>query len=61
PYMQELIEITKDKIGLNCEIKARGIAEKIIKILNESDIINTTIISSFKRKRRKICSITRYR
>ncbi|GAF96836.1 unnamed protein product, partial [marine sediment metagenome] len=47
-HWQELIEITKDKIGLNCEIKARGIAEKIIKILNESDIINTTIISSFK-------------
>lgn len=48
PTLQELIEITKDKIGLNCEIKAREIAEKIIKILNESDIINTTIISSFK-------------
>jgi len=48
PTLQKLIEITKGKIGLNCEIKARGIAEKIIKILNESDIINTTIISSFK-------------
>jgi len=48
PTLQELIKITKDKIGLNCEIKARGIAEKIVKILNESDIINTTIISSFK-------------
>jgi len=48
PTLQELIKITKGKINLNCEIKARGTAEKIIKILNESDIINTTIISSFK-------------
>ena len=31
--LQELIKITKDKINLNCEIKARGIAEKIVKIL----------------------------
>ena len=48
PTLQELIKIAKDKINLNCEIKARGIAEKIVKILNESDIINSTIISSFK-------------
>ncbi|MFW9878202.1 MAG: glycerophosphodiester phosphodiesterase, partial [Candidatus Thorarchaeota archaeon] len=33
---------------LNCEIKVRGIAEKIVKILNESGFINKTLISSFK-------------
>ncbi len=46
--LQELIELAKGKIGLNCEIKARGFAEKIIKILNEADIVETTIVSSFK-------------
>ena len=46
--IQELIEIAKGKIGLNCEIKARGFAEKIVKILSEADIVETTIVSSFK-------------
>jgi len=46
--LQELIKIAKGKVGLNCEIKARGFAEKIIKILNEEDIVETTILSSFK-------------
>ena len=46
--LQELIEVAKGKVGLNCEIKARGFAEKIIKILDEADIVETTIISSFK-------------
>jgi glycerophosphoryl diester phosphodiesterase len=46
--LQELIEIAKGRIGLNCEIKAKGIAEKIIKILNKAKIVETTIVSSFK-------------
>ena len=46
--LQELMQLAKGKIGLNCEIKARGFAEKIIKILNEADIVETTILSSFK-------------
>ena len=46
--LQELIKIAKGRIGLNCEIKARGFAEKIIEILNEADIVETTIVSSFK-------------
>ena len=41
PTLQELIKIAKGKINLNCEIKARGIAENIVKILSESDIINS--------------------
>ncbi|MFX0081961.1 MAG: glycerophosphodiester phosphodiesterase [Candidatus Hodarchaeota archaeon] len=48
PTLHELIELAKEKIKLNCEIKVRGIAEKIVKILRESNLINTTIISSFK-------------
>lgn len=48
PTLQELINLAKGKIKLNCEIKSRGIAEKIVKIINDADIIDTTIISSFK-------------
>ena len=48
PTLEEVIEVAKGKIGLNCEIKDRGIAEKIIKILRESDMVDTTIVSSFK-------------
>jgi len=44
----ELIDLTKGKIGLNCEIKAEGIAKKIVDIIKEADIIETTIVSSFK-------------
>jgi len=46
--LQELIKIAKGRIGLNCEIKARGFAEKIVKILNEAEIVENTIVSSFK-------------
>jgi glycerophosphoryl diester phosphodiesterase len=46
--IQKLIKIAKGRIGLNCEIKARGFAEKIVEILNEEDIVETTIVSSFK-------------
>lgn len=48
PTLHELINLTRGKIRLNCEIKARNIAEKIIKTIEEAEIIDTTIISSFK-------------
>lgn len=48
PTLRELVRLAKGKIGLNCEVKVRGIAEQIIKILNEEDSLKTTIISSFK-------------
>jgi len=48
PTLRELVRLAKGKIGLNCEVKVRGIAEQIIKILNEEDSLETTIISSFK-------------
>ncbi|MFX1442568.1 MAG: glycerophosphodiester phosphodiesterase [Promethearchaeota archaeon] len=48
PTFKELISLTKGKIGLNCEIKAEGIAKKIVAIMKDADIIDTTIVSSFK-------------
>ncbi|MFX1489192.1 MAG: glycerophosphodiester phosphodiesterase [Promethearchaeota archaeon] len=48
PTIKELIQITKDKINLNCEIKSRGIAENLVEILRRADLIDNTIISSFK-------------
>ncbi|MFX1350165.1 MAG: glycerophosphodiester phosphodiesterase [Promethearchaeota archaeon] len=47
PTMEELIKLTKGKIGLNCEIKVKGITQKIIEILREADLFESTIISSF--------------
>ncbi len=48
PTFKELIALTKGKIGLNCEIKAEGIAKKIVDIIKEADIIESTLVSSFK-------------
>ncbi|MFX0104947.1 MAG: glycerophosphodiester phosphodiesterase [Candidatus Hodarchaeota archaeon] len=47
PTLNELIEVTKGKIGLNCEIKSKGIAEKVVEIFRDANIIESTIISSF--------------
>jgi len=47
PTLQELVELTKNKIGLNCEIKVEGITEKVIHIFREYDILDATMVSSF--------------
>ena len=47
PTLQELVELTKNKISLNCEIKVEGITEKVIHVFREYDIIDTTLVSSF--------------
>lgn len=47
PTLEELIRTTKGKIGLNCEIKVPGIAQKVINTLKENEILDSTIISSF--------------
>ena len=47
PTLDELLKLTRGKIGLNCEIKVSGIAEKTIEIMRRYDIIDSTIISSF--------------
>ncbi|MFW9902516.1 MAG: glycerophosphodiester phosphodiesterase [Candidatus Thorarchaeota archaeon] len=45
--LQELIELTKGKIGLNCEIKAQNIGKDIVGILKKENLTETTILSSF--------------
>ena len=47
PTLLELIELAKDRISLNCEIKVEGIAKKIIHIFQDADILDSTIVSSF--------------
>ena len=47
PTLEELVKRTKNRIKLNCEIKVKGITEKVIKIFRKWDILNTTIVSSF--------------
>jgi len=50
PTLQELIEITKGKINLNCEVIVKGISNKVIKILKKYDLTDSVLISSFKRE-----------
>ena len=47
PTLRELIKITKGKIGLQIEIKAKRLAEDLVRMLREEDLIETSIISSF--------------
>ena len=48
PTLRELIKLAKGKIGLNCEVKARGLDKQLVNILNDEEMIESTIISSFK-------------
>jgi len=47
PTLLELIDLAKDKISLNCEIKVEGIVKKIVQIFQDADILDSTMISSF--------------
>ncbi len=47
PTMEEVIEVTKGKIGLQVEIKARGLEKQLVSILKREGLIETTIISCF--------------
>ncbi len=47
PTLEELIELTSGKIGLNCEIKAKGIMKKAIEAFDKAGILNSVLISSF--------------
>jgi len=51
PTLQELINIAKGKIGLQVEIKARGMEKQIISILKKEDLIESSIISCFNHNR----------
>jgi glycerophosphoryl diester phosphodiesterase len=48
PTLHELIQLAKRKIGLNCEVKVRGLEEMLVEILQSADLIESSIISSFK-------------
>ncbi len=50
PTLEELIKLAKGKIGLQLEIKASGIAQKIVNALRNANLIDSTIISSFIHK-----------
>ncbi len=47
PELWEVLNLAKGKIKLLCEIKAKGISEKVIKLLRDEKLINSTIIQSF--------------
>jgi len=48
PTLEELITLTKGKIDLNCEIKVRGIEQKLVDIFRNADLLDSILISSFK-------------
>ncbi|MFX1305933.1 MAG: glycerophosphodiester phosphodiesterase [Promethearchaeota archaeon] len=48
PTLEELIKLTKRKIGLNCEVKVRGIEQELVDIFRDADLLDSIIISSFK-------------
>ncbi|MFX0177563.1 MAG: glycerophosphodiester phosphodiesterase, partial [Candidatus Hodarchaeota archaeon] len=47
PTLQEVINLCKGKIGLQIEVKVVDIGEKVVDLLEEADLIESTIISSF--------------
>lgn len=47
PTLKELINFAGGKIGFQCEIKVKGIAEKIVEQFREANLIDSVIISSF--------------
>ncbi|MFX0038501.1 MAG: glycerophosphodiester phosphodiesterase [Promethearchaeota archaeon] len=47
PTLKELIKIAKGKIGLQCEVKAPNFSKDLVKLLEQENLIETSIISSF--------------
>lgn len=47
PTLQELISIAQKKMGLQIEIKATNLLEKLLLLLKEENLLNTSIVSSF--------------
>ncbi|MFX1394518.1 MAG: glycerophosphodiester phosphodiesterase [Promethearchaeota archaeon] len=48
PTLRETIKLVKNKIGLQIEIKAKGIADHLVAILREEELIGSSIISSLQ-------------
>ncbi len=47
PELWEVLKLAKGKVNLLCEIKAKGISDKVITLLRGEDLIDSTIIQSF--------------
>jgi len=47
PTLKELIKIAKGNIGLQCEVKAPNFCEDLIELLNQDNLIKSSILSSF--------------
>ncbi|TXT67179.1 MAG: Glycerophosphoryl diester phosphodiesterase [Promethearchaeota archaeon] len=47
PTLKELIKLAKGKIGLQCEIKAEGLASIIVEMFRTYSLIEESIVSSF--------------
>jgi len=47
PTLLELIKIAKEKVGLQIEIKSSGLLEKLVNLLKEENLVNTSIVSCF--------------
>lgn len=47
PELWEVLRLAKGKVNFLCEIKAKGISEKVITLLRDEDVIDSTIIQSF--------------
>lgn len=47
PTLEEVIKLAKGEINLQCEIKASGIAENVVTIFRQENLIESTIVSSF--------------
>ena len=46
PTLHELIKIAKGKIGLFCEIKAKGLEEKLVEILTEENLLEFELMQA---------------
>ena len=57
PTLKELLQATKGKIGYMCELKVKGISEKVVKILSENNALDSAILISFKHKELLKCQI----
>lgn len=47
PTLRELVSIARNKMGLQIEIKSKNLLDKMIQILKEDDLLDTSIVSSF--------------
>jgi len=47
PELWELVEVAKGKVKFLCELKAQGISKKVINLLREEHLIDSTIIESY--------------